>query len=232
MKRVNAIFRKLVWMIENPGLLPVLCVSVLFSLAMILFRVYHTGSMLRLSLVWNLFLALVPFAITIWMERHPVEMRHRLKWYSCFVVWLLFIPNAPYILTDLFHLYDGGISVWFELILILSFGWNGLIMGYLSIRSMERMWKQRYSRWPAWLFTFPVMFLCGMGVYIGRYLRWNSWDVLQDPIPLAKDLLVLVLHPWENRSAWAFTLLMGIFLSLGYMTTRNPNVLSGRRYRL
>ena len=190
--------------------------SILFSLALLLCRVIHTGSNLRVSLIWNLFLAYVPFAITRWMEKHPEQIRNRYNWYGCFICWLLFIPNAPYILTDLFHLFDGGVPLWFDLFVIFSFAWNGMMLGYISIRSMEGMWSQRHSRWPAWLFTFPVMFLCGMGVYIGRFLRYNSWDIVKDPLTLLGDMRDIVLHPVENRSAWAFTICMGVFLSLMY----------------
>lgn len=190
--------------------------SVLFSLALLLCRVIHTGSNLRVSLIWNLFLAYVPFAITRWMEKHPEQIKNRYNWYGYFICWLLFIPNAPYILTDLFHLFDGGVPLWFDLFVIFSFAWNGMMLGYISIRSMENMWSQRHSRWPAWLFTFPVMFLCGMGVYIGRFLRYNSWDIVKDPLTLLGDMRDIVLHPVENRSAWAFTICMGVFLSLMY----------------
>ncbi|HVI45411.1 MAG TPA: DUF1361 domain-containing protein [Chitinophaga sp.] len=190
--------------------------SILFSICLLMFRVFHTGSYLRVSLIWNLFLAYVPFGISRYMERHPQEISNRFTWYAYFVVWLLFIPNAPYILTDLFHLFDGGVPLWFDLFVIFSFAWNGMMLGYISIRSMEKMWSARHSRWPGWLFTFPVMFLCGMGVYIGRYLRYNSWDVVKDPLTLLGDMGNLVLHPWENRHAWAFTVCMGLFLSLMY----------------
>ncbi|CAL1521430.1 DUF1361 domain-containing protein [Chitinophaga sp. MM2321] len=190
--------------------------SILFSLSLLLFRIAHTGSYLRASLAWNLFLAFIPFAITRRMEKRPQEISNRYNWYGYFIVWLLFIPNSPYILTDLFHLFDGGVPLWFDLFVIFSFAWNGMMMGYISIRSMERMWSTRHTRWPAWLFTFPVMFLCAMGVYIGRYLRYNSWDVVKDPLTLLGDVGDILLHPWENRSAWAFTLCMGIFLSLMY----------------
>ncbi|MCW3462756.1 DUF1361 domain-containing protein [Chitinophaga nivalis] len=190
--------------------------SVLFSLALLACRIAHTGSYLRVSLIWNLFLAYIPFAITGWMHRHPEQVSNRYTWYSCFVVWLLFVPNAPYILTDLFHLFDGGVPLWFDLFMIFSFAWNGMVLGYFSIRTMEHMWRVRHTRWPAWLFSFPVMFLCAMGVYIGRYLRYNSWDVVKDPLTLLGDMRDIVLHPWENRSAWAFTICMGIFLYLMY----------------
>ncbi|PSL49658.1 putative membrane protein [Chitinophaga niastensis] len=197
--------------------------SVLFSLSLLLCRIIHTGSYLRASLVWNLFLAYVPFAITRWMEKHPQQIRNRYSWYSYFILWLLFIPNAPYILTDLFHLFDGGVPLWFDLFVIFSFAWNGMMLGYISIRSMENMWSQRHSRWPVWMFTFPVMFLCGMGVYIGRFLRYNSWDVIKDPLTLLGDMRDIFFHPWENRSAWAFTICMGVFLSLMYPLVKKQN---------
>ncbi|QJB34767.1 DUF1361 domain-containing protein [Chitinophaga oryzae] len=221
--RLKGIFRLIRQRITKNQQTYTLYFSILFSLALLCYRVYHSGTYLRVSLVWNLFLAYVPFAITRWMEKHPAETGNRLTWHSCFVAWLLFIPNAPYILTDLFHLFDGGVPLWFDLFLIFSFAWNGMILGYMSIRSMEHLWRARHTRWPAWLFTFPVMFLCGMGVYIGRYLRYNSWDVVKDPLTLLGDMRDIVLHPVENRSAWAFTVCMGIFLSLMYPLFRKQS---------
>ena len=193
-----------------------LLASILFGAGMLLFRIMHTGTYLRASLMWNLFLAYVPFAITSWMQKRPQRIQNRYNWYACFIIWLLFIPNAPYILTDLFHLFDGGVPVWYDLFLIFSFAWNGMVLGYLSIRSMEKMWSRRHTRWPAWLFTFPVMFLCSLGVYIGRYLRYNSWDVVKDPVTLMSDMTDMFLHPAAHKSAWAFIICMGIFLSLMY----------------
>lgn len=193
-----------------------LLASVLFGIGLLVFRIIHTGTWLRATLTWNLFLAYIPFAITSWMEKRPQLMENRYGWYACFIVWLLFIPNAPYIVTDLFHLFDGGVPVWYDLFLIFSFAWNGMVLGYLSIRSMEHMWRNRHSSWPAWLFTLPVMFLCSLGVYIGRYLRYNSWDVIRDPFSLLGEVKNIFLYPVEHRSAWAFICCMSVFLCLMY----------------
>ncbi|RFS22492.1 DUF1361 domain-containing protein [Chitinophaga silvatica] len=220
-------FRRMISKIRNSQQHYMLLAFVLFGMGLLLYRIIHTGTYLRATLIWNLFLAYIPFAITAWMEKRPSLLQNRYNWYLCFIVWLLFIPNAPYILTDLFHLFDGGVPVWYDLFLIFTFAWNGMVLGYLSIRSMEGMWSRRHSRWPSWLFTLPVMFLCSLGVYIGRYLRYNSWDVVKDPITLLSDVKGILLNPAANRGAWAFIGCMSIFLCIMYPMVIN----SFRRYK-
>jgi len=193
-----------------------LCVSTLFSLTLLLCRILHTGKTQYISMVWNLFLAFIPYAITRYMLSWNYQFKSTWIWTTSFLVWLAFLPNAPYILTDLFHLPNGGAPMWYDLFLLLSFAWNGLLMGYLSICEMESMWRARYPKWSAALFVFPVMFLCGMGVYIGRFMRWNSWDIVTNPFALLTEVGDILLHPWEFRAAWAFTICMGVFLSLVY----------------
>jgi uncharacterized membrane protein len=149
-------------------------------------------------------------------------VRHRLKLTSCFIVWLLFIPNSFYILTDLFHLnHFTPVPVWFDLVLILSFAWNGLIAGILSVRQMEKI-VIRGSR-NSWMFIFPVMCLNAFGVYIGRFLRFNSWDILFNPLQLVADISQVLLHPVAYKSAWAMVICFGALLTFLYSTAIKIN---------
>src|SRR5688572_24254337 len=113
----------------------VLILSCLFGLAMSFARVVYTGQLLFLSLIWNLFLAFIPLCISKFMMRHPQWIEERWKFGLSFTVWLLFIPNSFYIITDLFHLQERSeIPMWFDLTLIFSFAWNGLLLGIWSLR--------------------------------------------------------------------------------------------------
>ncbi|GAA0528477.1 DUF1361 domain-containing protein [Chitinophaga japonensis] len=190
--------------------------SVAFSLLLLLSRFIHTGSLQYAFLLWNLFLAWVPCHITLLMQSYGAVRWSLLVWWGAFGAWLVFLPNAPYILTDLYHLPEGGAPRWFDLILILSFAWNGLILGFISIRQMQVMCVERFPQWPVRLFVLPVMLLCGWGVYIGRYLRWNSWDLLVAPVPLLRETGAMLLHPLQYAHAWGFSICLGLFMHIIY----------------
>ncbi|WP_431217905.1 DUF1361 domain-containing protein [Puia sp. P3] len=74
---------------------------------------------------------------------------------------------------------------WFDLSLILSFAFNGLLLGVLSVRQMERLFLPNPTTIGSWLFLYPIMVLNALGVYTGRYLRYNSWDIISDPLAAA-----------------------------------------------
>jgi uncharacterized membrane protein len=122
---------------------------------------------------------------------------------ACFaflvLVWLVFLPNSFYIITDLFHLEDKeNVLLWFDLALIFSFALNGLLLGVASIRQMEMMLQCKWQQLEEWQFVFPMMLLNAVGIYIGRYLRYNSWDVVTNPFSLAEDLFCPVLRPFAT----------------------------------
>jgi uncharacterized membrane protein len=152
-------------------------------------RIVLIGQFRQLYLVWNLFLAWMPlfFALTAVCLAHTRPQR---RWWflSAAAAWLLFFPNAPYILTDLVHLGPKTHGrYWGDLVLILLFGLIGLVLGFLSLFLMQRLVARRYG-WPAgWLFVGIVAGLSGFGIYAGRFLRWNSWDVVFSPLGLLAD---------------------------------------------
>jgi len=120
-----------------------LIISCLFSLALLVARVIASGRLSYGFLAWNLFLAYVPYFISQWMEGHQQILRSRIKLLPLVFIWLLFMPNSFYILTDLFLLQNmGNGHPWFDLTLILSFAWNGILFGILSIRKMEMLLKK------------------------------------------------------------------------------------------
>ncbi|HEY4150806.1 MAG TPA: DUF1361 domain-containing protein, partial [Chitinophagaceae bacterium] len=149
-----------------------LLTSVGFSCLLLLARIVYTGRLTFAFLVWNLFLAFVPYFFSSRLLSLPSWIQSRWKLPVAFIAWVLFIPNAFYILTDLFHLYDSiAVPPWYDLLLIISFAWNGLLMGILSVRQMEKVLTARWPGMPGGAFLYPVMVLNATGVYIGRYLR-------------------------------------------------------------
>lgn len=189
---------------ERSEMEQLLLLSSLFSIALSFFRVVYTGELMFLFLIWNLFLAFVPYAITEYSRQQIKWIESGPKFSAVLLVWLLFVPNAFYIITDLFHLHARPeIPLWFDLALIFSFAWNGLLMGVLSVQQMEQLVSIKWPLKRSALFIIPTMFLISLGIYIGRYLRYNSWDVVQQPFGLIADLWLMIVNPVQNRFDWS-----------------------------
>lgn len=194
-----------------------LILSALFSIGLVFFRALVTRDLFFFFLPWNLLLAFIPYAITQWLGSRVDIMEKKLAFFATLFIWLLFIPNSFYIITDLFHLGKGGdVPKWYDLALIFSFAWNGLVLGALSVRRMEIILCARYPFLNGLWFVVPIMGLNALGIYIGRYLRFNSWDVLTDPLSLATDIIQLMIHPLRQNRDWGMILSFTILLVLIY----------------
>jgi len=190
-------------------------VSMLFSIILLTIRMKLTHSFFYLFLVWNLFLAVIPFAITTFLISIPRPNKMRLV--LCFGVWLLFLPNAPYIVTDLLYLKMGDTSLlWLDMLVVLSFASNGLLLFFLSVSDMKNILKPYMYPTKIKYLVFIIFFLNGFGVYLGRFLRYNSWEILSNPKNLFTDIFSFILKPIKHTEVWLFTLLFGLFLSLGF----------------
>ena len=195
-----------------------LIASLLFSISLLAFRVWYSGSFDYVFLVWNLFLAFIPFAISTILVLHEESIKSFLVLLMLIAFWLLFFPNAPYILTDLFHWQTKGyVSLWYDLTMILSFGWNGLVLGFISLADVQRVLTKRFSPLFGWASVICVLILSSFGIYLGRYLRWNSWDIFINPRGLAHDILERILNPIIHLEVWAMTIVFSVFLALCYL---------------
>jgi uncharacterized membrane protein len=186
---------------------------------LIVTRIALTGRWQLGFLVWNLFLAWLPLAFALGVCRlHRAGVRHGWKLGTLAALWLLFFPNAPYIFTDLIHLntwFRG--HYWVDLTLILMFGLTGFMLGFLSLYLMQSVVAARFGRIVSWLFILAATGLGGLGIYVGRFLRWNSWDILLHPVGLTLDLGHLAAHPLANRHSLFFAALFATFLFFGYL---------------
>lgn len=186
-------------------------------LALIVIRVWRTHSFGYLFLVWNLFLAWVPFLITKYALDNIPGKKGIIKNLIPLMAWLAFLPNAPYILTDLFHLHPTHkIPMWFDLILILSFALTGMLLFYLSFLEFEKKiyphLKYKYARWLRMILFLSV----GYGLYLGRYLRFNSWDVLSSPGDLVRGMYHSIFSSGMMKETIGVTVFFGTFLYFGY----------------
>lgn len=196
-------------------------VSVLFSGLLLLARLVITGYFTYLFLVWNLFLAYVPYAISQWLLAHISFIENRKKLLLVLGAWLLFVPNCFYILTDLFHLeqFDSA-PKWFDLLLLFSFAWNGMLLGIVSMRRMELVVGIAINRKLSLMIVFAVMWLNAFGIYIGRYLRYNSWDIITQPFSLFSALFEILFHPLKNKMEWGMITVYAVFMTVLYITIK------------
>lgn len=166
------------------------------------------------NLVWNLFLAWLPLAFAFFAGRCRAAPR---RFLACASLWLLFLPNSPYIVTDLVHLKPRPpVPLWFDILLVQSFVLTGLLLGFLSLYLMHRLVSHSYGWRIGWLFTLVILALTGFGIYLGRFERWNSWDLFTSPIALSADIWDMIRHPRANKTAYVFSALCGTFLFLTY----------------
>ncbi|RPE08640.1 DUF1361 domain-containing protein [Chitinophaga lutea] len=195
-----------------------LLVSVSFCLLLTVVRMCYTGSIMYGFYIWNMVLALVPLAFS-----RKLAVAGRLRWHTLllFAGWLVFFPNAPYLVTDVFHFAKASaMPKWFDLILVISAAWNGLLLGILSLMHVERFLVFHFSQRAVHVLLAALILLCGYGVYIGRFLRFNSWDVVTDPLGLLAVLGGHWLQPAMHVTVWGFTFLFAALFSIAYFTLR------------
>ena len=198
----------------------------LFSLALTVARIAFTQKNVFLFMVWNLFLAFVPWLLSSFLYFHKIK--NNLLCALIIFVWMLFFPNAPYVLTDLLHLRkDLSVPVWYDFIMLLSYAFTGLLYAFVSLNFIEIRLNEKYKPAVIKILVYLMIYVSSFGVYIGRFLRWNSWDVFANPVSLFSDVYERITSPGRHLSAWLFTFLLGTLLNLVYaafkQTGRTPD---------
>jgi uncharacterized membrane protein len=188
-----------------------------FAVAMVAVRMAYTGGASYANLVWNLVLAWVPFLIALAVyDRHRRGTPGRSLALPA-VVWLLFLPNAPYLVTDFFLLrWIGDAPVWFDVLMLTAFAWTGLALGFVSLFLMQAIAQRLFGPVVAWSFAVGALALSSFGIYLGRFLRWNSWDVVVQPDRLLADLWAHAADPLTYAKPIAVTVLFTGFLTVAY----------------
>ncbi len=190
------------------------------SVALAAARMAYSNSRDYAALIWNLFLAWIPFAFAA--LAYIVSWGRKILYLvvpACALVWLLFFPNAPYILTDFQHLTTATASapVWFDVVMLIWFAWTGLLLGVVSLYLMQSIVARLFGRVTGWIFVLGVTALSSFGIYLGRFLRWNSWDLLHDPLPIARDTFTRIVHPFQNVRTYGFMLLYTLLFLFVYL---------------
>jgi uncharacterized membrane protein len=213
---------------KTKALLVATCVSVI----MLSVRIINTGSLNYIFLAWNIILAWVPYmasGLIPLVGRRPTSYGQQPTSYSrrptgdqwktglLLAVWLLFLPNAPYIITDFVHLrHRAPVPIIFDATMLLLFSLTGLALGLLSIQHTENWWRQHRPHIAVPQLRFFVFLLCGFGIYLGRVERWNSWDIISNPGGLLVEVMKKIIDPFSNVETWAVTILFALLLWVTY----------------
>ena len=232
MKTIKNLFRDK----QQMKLFLILSVSTLFCFVLVAFRLKQIGvefeqiqtiadlkkykwNVSFLFLIWNLFLAWIPYLIALMLPKIHRLFNSKITTVFVLLSWLLFFPNAPYILTDLFHIKIRlPIPLWYDVMMILSFAWTGLMLGFLSLFEVQLFIQKFVGKNIASLMSIVAIFLCGIGIYIGRFQRWNSWDIIANPFALFGDVMNTLIHPFAYMRTLGLAIVISVFLLLGYST--------------
>ncbi len=138
-------------------------------------------------IAWNLFLALIPLVLSFWLFRRKTNQRSYL-WWAVYLVFIAFLPNAPYLLTDIIHLIRGmqaGYSTWVLALVFVPLHASAIVCGFEAyviavLNQVHYLKRQGCDRYIVWS-ELATHALCAIGVYLGRFRRFNSWDLITDP---------------------------------------------------
>lgn len=197
---------------------PVL-LSSLLGVAFYVVRRWWSGSPAHFFLMWNLLLAWIPYLAVLTMAQ---MFKHNASpWLHVFpsIVWLLFFPNSLYLVTDLQNLTNfPPVPFWYDLGFFATMAWTGVLLAVASLQIVQRMVRQSLGLVTSWLLVFFVIGLNGVGIYLGRFLRWNSWDVFTEPRAVMQDAIMPFIHPITYRQPVAIIIVFSALFFVCYVS--------------
>lgn len=188
-------------------------------------RIVYTRSIGYIFLIWNVFLAWLPLYFSLIYTN--IKFKYKSCSYLIGLLWIVFYPNAPYILTDFIHLsryrfYEdivyGEISssnffIWYNFFLISIFIIIGLVLSYISLSIMHRYIREKYNTLIGWIFIAIISVLSGFAIYLGRFIRLNSWEIVTSPMKLIKIIISSL-----NLRTLSFTVMFGVLILFIYIS--------------
>lgn len=195
-----------------------------FTMLLIGCRMLYFGSWHYAFLAFNLFLAWIPY----YLSRYFTKWRQPWLRWGIVGAWFLFLPNAFYIVTDLIHLRHASIvPAWLDALIVFAAALAGMIMAFASLYRAEQFLTLYCTAWQVRVTIAGILLASGFGVYLGRFLRWYSWDVVTQPLSLFSSVASRFAFPHEHLRTWAFTFLLAGFYGLLYaMLKKMPMVIT------
>ena len=168
------------------------------------------GTTSLLYLIWNLMLAWIPYIISVCFIKKDMRVDY---FVPLFIIWLLFFPNAPYLVTDVSHIVLSLPQiVWYDSLMLFFFGWIGLLLGMLSLFQIHQYLKAHFTYLISELGILAICLISSFGIYLGRFERWNSWDIFLNPLDLMKHSLNVSTNLTHPGTPLAFVVFFTMFM--------------------
>jgi uncharacterized membrane protein len=189
---------------------------------LVLVRNVYTGNENFRYLIWNLFLAWVPFVLALLFYDGQRRGMRAPALAVLGALWLAFFPNAPYIVTDFVHLQrTDAAPYWYDAVTVSAFAWTGLLLGFGSLFLMQTVVRQWRGVVSGWAFACVALALGSVGIYLGRVLRLNSWDAVEHPSLLPRIAHTVARDPFTYGEAIGVTVLFTVALGFAYFLLYN-----------
>ncbi len=200
-------------------LIAALVASSFVSVGLYVTRAFQYETSHYIFLNWNLFLAWLPLVFAWWLYKW-VQKNPWVSWQGAVltILWLGFLPNSFYLLSDLIHLQTTlAPNVMYDTVMLLSFAWNGLVLGFFSLFLVHQLLIKRMQPRQAHFLATGVLLLCSFAIYLGRYLRWSTWDVLVNPAGILFDVSDRIINPEAHGQTFTTTITFFLLLSSMYL---------------
>lgn len=189
------------------------------SIALLVARIAESESFRYSFLVWNLILAAVPVPLA-WYTAGRIRQFGWMKWQQILLtlIWIAFLPNSFYLLTDLIHLranYEADLL--FDITLLVSFLVTGLVLGFTSVYFMHKELVKRLREIPTYAVVSVLFLAVSFAVCLGRYTRWNTWDIILRPAGLLFDVSDKVINPTIHMQTYETTVTLFLLLFSSYI---------------
>jgi uncharacterized membrane protein len=206
-----------------------LILSSFMAFAFFSFRIFYSETTNYSNLLWNLILAWLPYLFSLLaVYIFTTNRKHWLFIGLLGILWLIFFPNAPYMVTDFYHLEPRNpVPLWFDISLIAIFAFTGFFLAIASLRSIHIIIEGYLGKIIGWVFALLALNLASLGVYLGRFGRYNSWDILTEPKSVIREIAYNLLNPLDNLGFVGFTLMFSSILLVSYlmfMTGPHPGI--------
>jgi uncharacterized membrane protein len=198
------------------ALLLALLIASLFCASVVEFRTRYEHDSFYRFLDWNLFLAWIPVLFALAVYRCAFAGL-RLAATVSGVIWLLFFPNAPYMLTDFIHLQESQRApLWYDGLMLSAFAWTALALGFFSLYLMQAVWRRAAGSAAGWLGVVAALALGSFGVYLGRFIGFNSWDALLHPGRVAHVIHTKLENPFHHPRLIGSLVVLTSLLTVAY----------------
>ncbi|HYF96665.1 MAG TPA: DUF1361 domain-containing protein [Patescibacteria group bacterium] len=191
----------------------------LVSVGLLAGRVMFSDSLRYIFLIWNLVLAIVPLLLAWWLVER-LRTQSWLKWQQILItaLFISFLPNAFYLITDFVHLRQTNeVNLYFDVIMLSSFVLNGIVLGFISIYMVHRELRKRFREQDALIVIGVVFLLASFATYLGRFTRFNTWDILLRPAGLLFDVSDRFINPSRHTDTYVATISLFVVLSTTYL---------------